>query len=251
MKDVWIIGDNFLKSIYHTFMGLKNEAKQLGKPMPYLFNQYNVSAYWVGGTSSGIMCAVRRIINSLINAINKNAHLPRFIIFMAEIGGVVKFMQFYEYGTSKIFGRNINSMINEITRTIEGKKEDMRNKRGGSICYSEPKMIWIKIWDRPSSDKVYTLREKFNWVLEETLTNYKNCYIMDCNEIISGAHFDRANNFNNTGRHALWRFIDQQMKKFDKQEISLRPSKVVSDAKSKSSGTKNNKFLLPRPPPRK
>ena len=114
-------------------------------------------------------------------------------------------------------------MVNEVNKVITTKKEDMMAKRQGSVIFSEPKIIWMNIWDIPTSDKVFTLRGKFNVILDETLSNYKNCYLLEFKPSIT--HFDRANNFNNTGRNAFWRFVDQQVMKFDKQQITLKPKK--------------------------
>ena len=245
-KDVWVIGDNFLKSVYHTLMALKNQSIHRNKPHLYLFDQYNVSAFWISGESSGIRCITRRILNSMINALNKSVHLPRLILFTAELD-LLKYLAFYGYGASKIIAKSVSYMVEEATRTIEARKQDMKEKRLGSITYSEPKLIWMKIWDRPTTEKVLTLREKYNAILEETLTSYKHYYILDCDRAILGSHFDRNNNFNNEGKTALWKFVDQQLKKFDRQEISLKPNKVVSAIKNEAK-SRHDKFLLPKPP---
>ena len=189
-----------------------------------------MSAYWVGSISTGISSPIRRIINSLTNAINKNAHLPRIIILPAETV-LLKHLEYYEFGASKIMGKTLNYLIGEISRMIDTKREDMKSKRPGAVVYGEPKIIWMKIWDRPTSDRVFSLRSKFNAVLEETLANYRSCYILEFEA--DGVHFDRANNFNNSGKNAFWRYVDQEVKKFDKQIISLKPRKVVSEAKEK------------------
>ena len=131
-KNVWLVGDKFLKNSYHSFVALRNEASLLNKPLPYLFSQYNVSAHWVGSISTGITSPIRRILNSMVNAVNKFHHLPRMIIFSAE-AILLKHLAYYEFGASKIFAKNINYLVAEAYRTIETKKEDMRSKKA-RIC---------------------------------------------------------------------------------------------------------------------
>ena len=145
-------------------------------------------------------------------------------------------------------GKTLNYLVGEIYRIIDTKREDMKNKRPGAVVYGEPKIIWMKIWDRPTSDRVFSLRTKFNAVLEETLANYRSCYILEFEA--DGMHFYRANNMNNSGKNAFWRFVDQEVKKFYKQLTSLKPRKVVSEAKEKEEQKRKNdaKYMLPRPP---
>ena len=162
---------------------------------------------------------------------------------------ILKYLAFYDYGSSKIIAKNLHNFVSEVSRVLMTKKEDMRSKRNGSICPSKPKMVWIKLWNQPSKDKVMKLRVKYNAILEETLSNFSYCYILDCEEVVTADKFDRADNFTNQGKVAMWCFIDQQLKAFDRQKITLKPAKVVSEANEKDKHS-HNKFMLPRPPPR-
>ena len=52
----------------------------------------------------------------------------------------------------------------------------------------------------------------------------------DPDQGVSDDKFDRANHLIGSGKKSFWRFVDQQIKKFDRQEFTLRPNKVITAA---------------------
>ena len=46
LKDVWVIGNQFLANIYNMFINMKMDSITQKKPMPYLFEFYNVKAFY-------------------------------------------------------------------------------------------------------------------------------------------------------------------------------------------------------------
>ena len=108
-------------------------------------------------------------------------------------------------------------MITEIMRLLETKKEDMRNKKAGSIITAEPKTIWLKYADSPVRERDSILKDKLNVILEETLTKFKHTYILDVSPVMSmSINSDRNANFTNQGKANLWRYMNQTIKKFDR-----------------------------------
>ena len=109
----------------------------------------------------------------------------------------------------------------------------MRARRPGSVTTLEPKIIWVKMIDRPGANasKHMKVLDKFNAVLEEALHKTKSMYIMSMDhKIIDKSCFDLSSGLNSKGKCAFWGEFDCLLRKFDKQEISLRPQAVVTEA---------------------
>ena len=117
-------------------------------------------------------------------------------------------------------------IVDNVSPIVETRKTDLQIKRAGAVAYSEPRIIWIKMLHRPEKEKLMQLRKKFNEILEETLASHRYTYIMDLDSCLTKSHFDHSNRLNADGKIAFWRHIDDQLKKFDRQEISLKPEKV-------------------------
>ena len=112
-KDAWLIGDELLKNCYQSLTAMKMQAKLTRKQQPYLTSQFNLSAHWIGYLSSGIHNPVRRISNSLINAMNNNNRMPRLIIYLPE-PQLLAHVVYGKFGQSKLIGKVITPMITEI-----------------------------------------------------------------------------------------------------------------------------------------
>ena len=150
-KDVWFIGDEFLRDSFYTYksIGRQPGTENSGR-IPYLFDYYNVSTYMMNRN-----CRVRSCIaciqNSLVTELNRNmlTILPCFIIIMPD-WDILKSDNFYNYGIKELCNANVHWLVNEIDRVVSTKKEDMFQSRKGSICISEPKIIYTKMIYRPT-----------------------------------------------------------------------------------------------------
>ena len=146
-----------------------------------------------------------------------------------------------------------------MEKTLEIKKDDLFYKRSGVLCTEEPKLIWIKSMERPSSADSHNeemMRQKFNDILEETLVTRKDSFIMDLKSESPNTYFDNAGNFTTSGRIAFWEEVDAQIKKFDEGIITLKPEPIVSNSRAGTVKNKNTKSKfpphtrkLPTPPP--
>ena len=123
----------------------------------------------------------------------------------------------------------------------------MFNIRAGSVAVNEPKLIWVKALEVPQVSREHLLvREKFNHILEETLCNRKNSFILEVTGIKT-SHFDMSHYLLAEGRIKFWQEVDERICKFDRKLISLKPSKIISMSRSQST---QGKKKLPTPPPR-
>ena len=117
---------------------------------------------------------MRRILNSIVNAINSNIKLPRILVVIPDMD-VLKEVSYDRTGASKIIGDCINFFVEAVSRLVDTRKEDLRSAKPGAINSGEPKIIWLKVLTRPGfSQSVIENKAKFNAILEETLTNHRS-----------------------------------------------------------------------------
>ena len=134
-------------------------------------------------------------------------------------GDLLHSLNHFEFDTSTVIGRCLDWIIQQIDRTITNKKSALRYKRPGSVSSSEPKVIWVKMLNRPGRNQILNLREKFNSILEQCLAESGKGFILDPSaEILQRNMFDRGNNITHEGRVIYWCHIDMMLKKFDLQE---------------------------------
>ena len=182
MNDLWIIGERFVEEIYNTFTGMKIEAQSSRMPIPYTFDNYNVSCHFASSTSL-ITDVLARYVNAVITALNETNKLPRVIIFIPDMD-LIDFIDFNDAGTRFVFGEAINWIISQILRAIESKKDHLRI-RVGPVTAGEPKIIWIKAISRffASTDNLIQIN-KFNGMLEDHLADRANHFIMDVSQVM-------------------------------------------------------------------
>ena len=212
-----------------------------------MFSQYNVNAFTSGPIARAINNPMVKIVNCFIEALNRFHTLPRFIVVVPD-QDIIKAIDFYNFSISKIIQRSLEWMVRQFDRIIVDRKEKLLQVRPGAVVSLEPKIIWVKMLDRPGASRVMSLRAKFNAILEETLFKARFSYIMKIQ--LEASHFDRNNFLYPTGITAYWREFDGNMKKFNQQQIEnfLKPEPVISMPKKRESNQdkqKNNR-ILPR-----
>ena len=105
-------------------------------------------------------------------------------------------------------------------------------------------MLWTKMISRPFPCKFQEQHSKFNTILEEILSSLSNNYIIDLDDVLTNSMFDRNNNLSTTGRIAFWKELDNQLKLFDKQNITLKPKAVVSNSQCPNNMPDKKKKLM-------
>ena len=117
--DIWLIIDDFLKTTYNSLESLFNQGgRDCGINRPYIHEYYNVSGFW-HSRFNGVKNPIRRILNSLIDAINANPNqgLPDMILIVLD-ADVLKPTAFFKFGAIKVLGTVINYLMNQMDRTI-------------------------------------------------------------------------------------------------------------------------------------
>ena len=92
---------------------------------------------------------------------------------------IVHHIRYCDYGISMIIGRLLEFMIKDMERSIICKQSLMREVKPGSVIPNEPKVIWVKMLDRPFNSANHAITKKFNIILEDIVRDKKDVYILD------------------------------------------------------------------------
>ena len=225
-----------------------------GRAPMFMHEMYNVEGFYPHGLGLN-NCAIAVIRNALVKAVNGSLRLPRHIIFIPD-KNILEWINFNDYGISHRIGRCLSWMINDIQRIIQARRDALWRRRQGAVLAAEPKLIWVKMIDRPIKSKIMATRAKYNAILEDLLASREYCYIMDVQgALLDNNCFDRIGKLSASGRAQFWNEINMQLKDFDRQRSSLKPKKLTLQSNTKNSKSNcpnsgnNNNFRLPPPPP--
>ena len=175
VKDLWIIGDDYINEIYHAFPALNAEAKKSkaegkdAKP-PYCFSFYNVHCFTSNPASTTTTASVpARLVNCLIKALNKNNYLPCFVIVIPD-WDLLKFFNHTSFRITEITSTVTRWMMTKMQRAIDTKRDAFVKVKTGSVSPREPKIIWVKMIKRLRGySKILAVRNKFNHAIEKLL----------------------------------------------------------------------------------
>ena len=187
--------------------------------MPYLFDYYNVVGKAMTDSFS-TRNGLARIINPLVDALNSAVRLPRFVIVIPD-WDILRDMKLMRFGVSYMSGCSLNWLCQQMDTLFTARKQDLFDKRRGSVLDYEPLFVWVQIIQRPGRCDEMKVRGKFNIALNNTLLYYKNHYIVDIK--VDQSLFDRGNNLLPQGKIQFWRMLDAKLKAFDEHKVDLRP----------------------------
>ena len=212
VKDIWLVCHNFLKDIYYVLQDLKipdrSDARKKTK-IPYMYEFYNIinPSFTQQSYTRNVFAL---ILNAVIQGVNELSFLPHFIIFIID-SDILWFINFFSFGISIMLGKCLTWLVTTVECVIEGKKDEMRQRRPGSVTYAEPKFIWVKMINRVNgTSQVLAAHNKFNNILEDILAARKHHYIIDISKIMTLHSFFTPNNFiNDDSRHKFWRELDK------------------------------------------
>ena len=223
----------------------------------YIYANYNITPSY--GEFSRKGNTLMNLINALIELINSNEHLPRFVAVIPD-KKIIKLAEASDFDGNmvEIIEKFLTWFVTHCNQVIQFKKEELRSRREGTIEAMEPKIISVAITENPSQEQNEnsSIIRRFNSVLEEVLTGFKGNYIIHpFGREVKRSLLDRGvTSFNHEGRVAYWRYINAVIQKFDERKISLKPYKLSDRQKGdksqaqQSRSTNGGRFLLPRPP---
>ena len=251
LKDIWIIGDDFIHDIFGALPTLKLEAKSAKTPQPYLYDNYNVYCF-TANPLSDVRNVMTRLVNSFVKALNDATKIPRLVLIVPDedlfafIGNETENMRL----TCEFV---FNWILTQFSRAIEAKKDEFSRRKPGALTVGEPKFIWIKMIKHDlNCAGIECLHHQFNLAMEDCLADRNHHYIMDVSHTLDDASwFDNRGNLNGRGKSHFWRKVDGLIEQFDKQSISLKPIKADSFRSVHRSGhhhmsTSSRSTFLPR-----
>ena len=81
LSAIWFVGDNFLQQNFHALQTLKTEATIKKLKLPYIYQYYNLSAWFCKQIQSPIP-TIAKIQNALVAALNEYPHMPHYIVIV-------------------------------------------------------------------------------------------------------------------------------------------------------------------------
>ena len=231
-------------------------------PKPFLYEYYNVVAEYPS-TSNSLRSVIGKIFNCLVNALNENVRLPKYILICPD-RDIIEYAKQNEFGASLMFEDLLDWLCRNFETVLDTRREDIRSKRHGALwSYAEPRLVWIQMIPRPFIDDpakkfVFAQCKKFNETMEDIVLKFKHSHVMSISFPEDSSNlFDRMGFLSSSGKVAFWREVDKQMKAFDKSETDLRPGKrdkTRDRSRSHSAGHHRTSQLptsrLPKPPQR-
>ena len=170
MKDLWIVGDYFLFEVFPNLQASRAQAAANKTSPPYLYQYYNVSAFYKK-TLSPSHEGVSRLLNSFIEGLNSKEKFPKYAPMIPDVD-IIDTTDYFDFGAGIIFDSIMSWLFKQLTRAVNRRTEDIIYKRPGAVASTrEPWFIWVKAIQRPNirdrhMKMTMSLRKKFNDCLD-------------------------------------------------------------------------------------
>ena len=216
---------------------------------------FNLFPYY-GSSARGI----NRFLAPLAEALNdrRDCPLPKYIIYVLD-KDLIDCLKGNKIETSIVMGAAIHYLLKQVDILINRRNTDILNIKPGAYSEIYPRIVWIRMLKRPNvkpvnTQKFFSLRRKFNSMLEERLlTAHEERHRIMSIEVQSG-EFNNWGDLTSGGKAQFWREVDQAMNKFDTGKIKLFPrdfnaisqqeaKKVEDKPKHKNENTEEPSFV--------
>ena len=114
LKDIWMIGNDFLRETMDALTSMTKSAKASKEPTPYMYQMFNIMGYFANFGSP----AVLGIINPLIDALNDNHRLPEYILVIPD-KDILTGLQEKKAATSFVIGSTLHYIIKQLDMFIQ------------------------------------------------------------------------------------------------------------------------------------
>ena len=247
IKDCWYVGDEFLLDMYPALQAWNKTAEVCKTSPPYVFQHYNINGFFNSALSR--ILATTRILNAFVEGFNKHWLLPRYVIVIPDADVINSILETFDFGLEVLMEENLSWLFRQMNKVIERRRQDLMYKKPGAVAGSfEPRVIWVKMMNRPFDEEsevhmeLKQIRAKFNSCLEELVRKERYMYIMNLNVFEIGNIediFDSTGKLTREGKLSFWQELDSIFKRFDRQEIDLKPPRKLELPKKKKK--KNNR----------
>ena len=203
--------------------------------LPYLEEYYNVEPFYPI-TSDVKSNATSRIFNAVMDALNKDNKLPRFLVVLLD-KDILSDLKLFDFGLSKNIMAILNWLIHQINITVRRKKCHIRSMKPGALgSDDDPTTIFMDMiqrignFQKDSKITAYNdARFKFNSLLHKVVAKQQH-KIMSIRSCTSPDHFDACGNLTNKGKIEFWLEADSLLERYNKQGDKITPE-VASPAK--------------------
>ena len=94
MKEVWIIGEGFLRSSFSTLQSMKTD----NKVPPYIYQHYRLKPFYQA-SAGGAQGTQQNLYNSLIQALNNKGNvMPEYVIMIPDCDIILE-LNYFAPGT--------------------------------------------------------------------------------------------------------------------------------------------------------
>ena len=205
------MGDKFVSKFWPTVITTKNKAHSQGSRLPYLFDRFNVIPLFPP-SSSIASNAVVRMFNQLIEGLNENLWLPKYLVFLPD-HDLIETARHFSFGCKIVFNTILTWLGNQIESTIQTRKDDLCGKRAGALN-EEVRIIWVKMVPRPfihQMDKSFVFAQcnTFNSILQSVMGKYSNTEIISLYFPEDPNLFDGTSTLSANGRTLFWRELNR------------------------------------------
>ena len=113
-----------------------------------------------------------------------------------------------------------------MTQAIESRKDDLARVKVDTTFYSKPKFIWLMMINRVRCfDRALAIHNKFNSIMEDTLTEFPGHYILNISKQMSHANYFTESTLTNEGVTKYWLAVNKAIQNFNAHKMSLKPIK--------------------------
>ena len=222
---------------------LKTQNKLRKNKDLYLQSDYNISAYFTN-PENPLKPTITRILNALIKALNDTDHLPKYILVICD-KDILETMDTSRYNPKKLIKSELFWLHREITRTLQARRENLRNIKPGSISAEPTRVIWVKMLARPLSTideliRVLKLRRKFNDIIDDLARDDTLMHVMSLSTLNEFIHFTNFGDLSAHGQTDFWIEVNDQIKLFDYHQIELKPFQALKQSQTPDASKKND-----------
>ena len=127
----------------------RQDDKKKPKPTPpYLEEFYNIQGFYQQSSQVSDY-ATGRIYNSVIDSLNANDRLPRFLVVVID-KDILHDIETLDYGVAEAIAFLTNWLTRKIDIAVRRNRFQIEAKKPGAIgCHSDPVIIYVDMIYRP------------------------------------------------------------------------------------------------------
>ena len=221
-----------MQDTYNTMLEVKEQAlKDKNFIRPYIIEYYNVLRFYKPTEGGNADSAMARVVNSLINALNRRDRLPRYLV-MAYDMDLFNDVDLYCDETIELIYSAVEWVVRKISMEVRRKTAELLVKKPGAVFTGDPIIIHVRMirridyYGKCTEQDIFALRLKFNDALNEQAAQHEH-RIMTINSCNKPEHFDDKGRLSEKGRNAFWFEINDLLERFDKNEVKLLPNPIA------------------------